>query len=63
MIEKPSNSSHSPSLLVIILIRIGFTTPQQNLLEQTVNILKNEPNCVGILGGRPGRAHYIIGTT
>lgn len=49
--------------LIIILIRIGMNSPQPELLETIVRILKEESNCIGILGGRPGRAHYLVGTT
>jgi hypothetical protein len=28
-----------------------------------INLLKYERHCIGILGGRPGKAHYLIGTT
>ena len=49
--------------LIIILFRIGVKTPEAELLEVVINFLKQERNCIGILGGRPGKAHYIFGTT
>lgn len=33
------------------------------MLNVVVNFLKTEKNCIGVLGGRPGKAHYIFGTT
>ena len=49
--------------LIIILFRIGVKTPEAELLEVVINFLKQKRNCIGILGGRPGKAHYIFGTT
>ena len=50
-------------ILLVFLIRIGFHSPEENLLTNVVKILSEQPSTMGILGGRPGKAHYIVGTT
>lgn len=48
--------------LIIILVRIGYNSPQTDMLQSILTIMKMNA-FAGILGGRPGKAHYIIGTT
>ena len=33
------------------------------MLKPVLKILKQDKNCIGILGGSNGKAHYIVGTT
>lgn len=33
------------------------------MLKPVLKILKYDKNCIGILGGSNGKAHYIVGTT
>lgn len=49
--------------LLVILVRIGYQKPEPELLQAVINIVLSEPRFVGILGGRPGKAHYIIGAS
>ena len=48
--------------MIIILVRIGMTTPQPEMLKSVINTMRL-PAFMGILGGRPGLAHYIVGFT
>ena len=48
--------------MIIILIRIGMTTPQVEMLQSVIKIMKLSA-FMGILGGKPGLAHYIVGFT
>lgn len=48
--------------LFIILVRLGYDMPQPEMIQSLLSIMKMHA-FAGILGGRPGKAHYIIGTT
>lgn len=48
--------------LIVVLIRIGMNTPQPEMLNSLLNIMKI-PSFMGILGGKPGLAHFIVGCT
>lgn len=48
--------------MIIILIRIGMDTPQPDMLKSVLAIMKIN-SFMGILGGKPGLAHYIVGLT
>ena len=48
--------------MIIILVRIGMHTPQPEMLKSVINIMKLN-SFMGILGGKPGLAHYIVGFT
>lgn len=65
--EKKSNKNLNDikinPTLIVILCRIGYKSPEPKLLESVKDLLKKETTCVGILGGRPGKAHYIFGTS
>lgn len=49
--------------LLVILVRIGYQSPEKDMLELIVDIVNKEPSFVGLLGGRPGKAHYIFGSS
>ena len=61
--ELSDSSSAFSSALIIILTRIGYTKPEEQYLQTVIELLKQEASFIGILGGRPGKAHYIFGTT
>ena len=48
--------------MIIILVRIGLNTPQPDMLQSVVEIMKLD-GFMGILGGKPGLAHYLVGFT
>ena len=48
--------------LIVILVRIGYTEPQPEMLQALLGAMRLE-SFAGVLGGRPGRAHYFVGTT
>ena len=48
--------------MIIILLRIGMTSPQPEMLQSVIEIMKLSA-FMGILGGKPGLAHYIVGFT
>jgi hypothetical protein len=48
--------------MIVILVRIGLSAPQPEMLRSVIEVMKIG-GFMGILGGRPGRAHYIVGFT
>lgn len=48
--------------MIIILVRIGYNQPQPEMLQSILALMRLSA-FAGILGGRPGKAHYIIGAT
>ena len=48
--------------MIIILVRIGMSSPQEEMLKSIIKVMEL-PSFMGMLGGKPGLAHYIVGFT
>jgi cysteine protease ATG4 len=59
---RPKLFKTKPCLLIIVC-RIGFEKFEEKMLNEVIKILRKEKNCVGILGGKVNKAHYIFGTS
>lgn len=48
--------------MIVILVRIGMYSPQPEMLKSVIKCMELR-SFMGILGGKPGLAHYIVGFT
>lgn len=46
----------------MILVRIGMHEPQAEMIQSVLSLMRLT-SFVGILGGKPGKAYYILGTS
>ena len=49
------------SLGLILLARIGLDSPEEKYLKVLTNLMRLE-SFSGVIGGRPGKALYLVGT-
>ena len=48
--------------MIIVLVRIGMNSPQPEMLESVIKLMQLD-SFMGILGGKPGLARYLVGCT